>query len=215
MKAAILKILVLSFIIIGLTTITNAQEERKVNNEVFLSVNYSMTAPNLGHGLMAYGFGFHHYFFSAKKINLISGLEYNRGNFFIEKLATGHYGNMEDITYHVLRISVPLKGRVNFGNQIKLFLDLGAFLDIDLDSKMEYEKFPFPTFAEDDPNESNLYPAEMGGNYGFSLGGGSSIPIQKYRLSFLLEYKYGLKEIYEEYDPFRHHYIRLNIGFVF
>lgn len=195
--------------------VSSAQDSKRINFEAFISTNYSNIEPSLGHGLLGYGIGMHSCFFSSKKINLITGLEYNRNNFYVEKLLTGHYGSQTDITYHIDHLTLPLIGRINFGDRVRKFVNLGAYLDMVLKSIKEHPSWQFPPSTENDQDEMVKSDANLNGDYGISLGGGVSFPIDKYRLSFLLEYKHGLNIIYDDYEEFKMYQVKLNIGFVF
>lgn len=48
-----------------------------------------------------------------------------------------HFAHSTDLTYNLNCLSIPVIGRLNLGIKTKLFVEVGAFLDLDLGAKRE------------------------------------------------------------------------------
>ncbi|MDX2414301.1 MAG: outer membrane beta-barrel protein [Bacteroidales bacterium] len=222
MKTRILSILVLVFISFMSLSDLSAQKVRIPQIELYLSINYTTvnssqkTAPFDGYkGLPDLGFGLKYYFFASKRFNLISGLEYNQYRFNFENMVYSHYGYLHDVTYYLKRFTLPLALRYNWGNKIKISAQAGVFGEVEIDTQKETYPNQFPYFDENNPGEKVKTGVGAGGDYGYHMGLGASIPISKFRINLLLEYRHGLNQLNDNYEEFKLNVMRVNLGFVF
>lgn len=222
MKTRILSILLLVIVNFIGTKYANAQKDRTPQIEISLSVNRTQintvqkTAYFDGHkALLDYGFGMKYYFFASKGFNLILGLEYNQYRFSFEKMAYSHYGLIHDVTFYLKRFTLPLALRYSWGTNVKAFAQAGLFGEIVNHTQKETYSNQFPHFDENNPGEKLKSNVGTQYNHGYHMGLGTSIPISKFRINLLLEYRHGLKPLNDNYEQFNLDVIRMSLGFVF
>ena len=200
----------------------SAQNVRAPQLEVYLSLNHTQvrlcqSTPYFDgyKALLDVGLGFKYYFFASKRFNLIPGLEYNQYRFSFEKMSYSHYGLLYDVSYYLRRFTLPLSFRYNWGSTIKIIAQAGVFGEIVNDTQKETYANQFPDLNGDHPSEKVKYEVGAESNYGYHFGLGTSLPISKFRINAILEYRHGLSPLNDDYEPFTLDVIRMNIGFVF
>lgn len=194
--------------------------QKDTNNIIFNEFNISLnntTLPTvdfeqeLGFGMGAYRSVMNH-----KKVNFIFGLEYNLNRQFFDTTYEGHFANATNVQYTIHNVSIPFNLRYNVGHNIKAFVELGAFLDLIINSK---RKGVMHTYY---PGENNtiIYntftfneKAKITGpNYGVCGGIGIKIPIKLRELLIKTDYKFGMRELNSAATDFYIRYFRISIG---
>ena len=184
-------------------------------NEFKLAINRTNIQDSYSENLFGFGLGVYHVFLQNKKVNLVTGLEYNRTNQLKKSIYDGHFAHKTNVTFNINCISIPMTARINFGRKIKIFLNTGLFIDLSIGGR---EKGTMKTYFtnENDQLESRVFQysqkSRLGSNYGFILGVGIDIPLYKYRIIVEPDYKFGMRNIYQEMDEIRNRYFRINIG---
>ncbi len=222
MRIIVLLSLVLFFNSFIHHSILVAQEVRSPKLELCVSINYTHVNSNQrtasfdgNKALSDIGFGVKYHFFASKGFNFVPGIEYNQYRFYFDNMAYSHYGSLHDVTYYLKRFTVPVAIRYNWGKKMKVFAQTGVFVEIHNHACQETFSNQFPYGDENSLSEKIKTMIFTEINYGYHLGLGTSIPISKYRLSLLLEYRHGLKPLNDDYEKFKLDILRINLGFVF
>lgn len=210
-------ILILCFTFCSSKSYTQVNSNKYFFNEFSVSINRTELMNNNTENRFGFGIGAYRSFMPEKLISIIFGFEFNRTNQFKKSLYESHFANSMDITYHLNSLSIPLNSRINFGRRIKLFIETGIFLDlyiskirdgvmytyeINKQNQIEYKVFNF----KGDANILNF-------NYGPSIGMGLMIPLSKYKINLLVEYKSGLRTLYDYRDHIKNKYLQLKLNF--
>ncbi|MEX1191311.1 MAG: outer membrane beta-barrel protein [Brumimicrobium sp.] len=170
----------------------------QIINEIDVSVNRTVSVNNtISVERFGVGLGVKHVFFKPKKINLISGMEYNLNRFEIDYFYEGHYAHSTDVFYTLHNLSIPLYFRLNFGNETKFFFETGGFLDFIFNASRSGTRHISSSNQtgekEVEFNErASLYSTI---NYGGSMGVGLSFPLNKYRMFIKPDYKLGFVDL--------------------
>lgn len=186
-------------------------------NELDISLNRTNLSNDNTKDRFGLGLGVFRIMREKKKVNVIAGLEYNLTNQFKKQVYEGHFSHATDVEYTIHNLSIPLSLRYNTGNKVKFFIQLGAFIDLIVNSRKKgimhsyipdnnnivYEEFSFS-------EKANL----KGLNYGFSGGIGLRIPITKTELIIKTDYKLGLNNLSVANSLYNRYY-RLIVGLKF
>jgi hypothetical protein len=171
-------------------------------NEFNLSINKSDLKDDNTENRYGFGLGMYHSFRSNNIVNIVLGIEYNMTSQFKKYMTMGITSHIEDVTYHLNDLSIPLLIRINYGNKTKLFFETGPFLDLNIKTTRQTKDHSV------DDEEKNI--SEV--NYGISIGIGIKIPVSKYEIIIKPEYKLGLHKIYDYHESIYNKYMRLVIG---
>ena len=162
-------------------------------NEFCLSVNRSNVRDDNAGNRVGFGFGIYRCFLSEKTVNIITGLEFNLTSLFRNKLYESHFSQATDVSIHISSLSLPLSARVNFGRKLKIFIEAGAFLDLNVGA---YEKGIMHTYAPDFNNtilytESKFHRKTQVNslNYGPCVGAGLKVPFLKHEMLIKADFK--------------------------
>lgn len=211
-------ILIFCFTLFSSISYTQIDSNKCFFNEFSASINRTDLMNNNTENRIGFGIGAYRSFMPEKFISIIFGFEFNRANQFKKSLYEHHFANSRDITYHFNSLSIPLNSRINFGRRIKLFIETGIYFDlyisktrdgvmytyeINQQNQIEYKVFNFKSDAK---NISNF-------NYGPSIGMGLMIPLSKYKINLRVEYKSGLRTLYDYGDRIKNKYLQLKLGF--
>lgn len=171
----------------------------QIINEIDVSVNRTASFNNtISVERFGIGVGVKHIFFKPKKINLISGMEYNLNRFQIDYFYEGHYAHSTDVLYTLHNLSIPLYFRLNFGNETKFFFETGGFLDFIFNASRSGTRHIYSSNqtgekeVEFKNEKASLYSTI---NYGVSMGVGVSFPLNKYRMFIKPDYKLGFVDL--------------------
>ena len=170
--------------------------KKQFSPEFKLSFNFSNKTLLGGYG---FGVGFYNAFFSQKRCNLITGLEYNvvfRNMIFLEDDFQGRY--------HY--IGIPANVRVNFGKKVTFFIEAGVFFDpIVIEKRIFYEK-------EKSKEAKTTYMHKP--DFGFSGGIGLRIPVKKHEILVKSDYKLAMIRFFDySRIHFLNEYWRFGVGF--
>ncbi|KAF0131360.1 MAG: hypothetical protein FD155_1024 [Bacteroidetes bacterium] len=184
-------------------------------DEFAISANRSVNPGKAAEGLYGIGLGVYHSFRSDKKLNIITGIEYNRTSQFFESMYEGHFAHATDLIYTINCFSIPAGLRINFGTNLKVFIETGAFADLVFDSNRTGTMI---TYLPDDNNQMTYTEKEidqkvkLSDSFGFYLGLGIRIPVSIIELIVKPDYKFGINELYSYQEAIFSRYFRLNIG---
>ena len=185
-------------------------------DEFGVSINSTNLKDENTENKFGFGIGIYHSFMNDKKINLIFGFEYNRTSQFKKIMYEGHFAHTTDLTYNLNNLSIPINIRFNVGNKTKVFLETGVFADLIISSK---RKGTMHTYLPDQNNNIVYKEYEINEkadlasiNYGFVLGLGLRIPLDKFEFTIKPDYRFGLRKLYSYQDNIYNRYIRLSVG---
>lgn len=194
--------------------------QKATNNFIFNEFNISLnkTTPPTGdfEQQLGFGIGAFHSIMNHKKVNFIFGLEYNLNRQFFNSTYEGHFANATNVQYTIHNMSIPFNLRYNIGKNIKVFTELGGFLDLIVNAK---RKGVMHTYFPDE-NNTVVYneftfkeKAKITGpNFGISGGIGIKIPVKTRELIIKTDYKFGIPKLYSVGTDFYIRYYRVSIG---
>jgi hypothetical protein len=193
----------LFLIITHLTPLYGQKDSLLFFNEYSISINQTDVGSN-SNAEKKNGFGIGAYlsFQSQKKVNFVFGFEYNRTNVFFKHISTSKFGHyVKDVTYHYNCLSIPFLTRLNFGEKMKFFIEIGPYLDFQVGNT----------------------PSGMPLLAGISSGIGLKIPISTHELFLKTDYKLALYSFGSYHlwnnnfddDSYSYRYFRLMLGFRF
>lgn len=194
--------------------------QKATDNFIFNEFNISLNKTTLPTGdfeqQLGFGIGAFHSIMNQKKVNFILGLEYNLNRQFLNNTYEGHFANATNVQYTIHNMSIPFNLRYNIGKNIRVFIELGGFLDLIVNSKRKgvmhtyfpgenntivYNEF---TFKE---NAKITSP-----NFGICGGIGIKIPVKMRELIIKTDYKFGMRELNSAGTDFYIRYFRISIG---
>jgi len=184
--------------------------------EFSLSLNKSYPHNELN-SKYGFGVGTYHQFRPGKDVNIILGTEFNQTRFFFKSTYEGHYEGAKNMNYRINWISLPLGVRFYIGNQMKVFLESGGYVDILIGAIRKgsyYTSFPDSIGhlqrKEYEVTEkiSNSRSSATGAYLSFG------IQVQCTNLTYYLksEYKFELTRMTSGYTEFNNSYLRLAMG---
>jgi hypothetical protein len=186
--------------------------------EFSLSVNRSNLNVESTEDKVGFGIGICYPFFADKRVNLLTGLEYNHTSWFINSLYESHFSHSTDLTYTMNCISIPIGLRLNTGTKTNFFVEAGGFADITVSSN---RKGTMHLYSPDENNHLIYYEypidqdAGLSNSIGAYIGVGISIPFVIFDLIIKPEYKMGLNNIHSNMDEFQSRYFRVSVGIKF
>jgi hypothetical protein len=184
-------------------------------DEARISFNRTNLADDNTENRNGFGAGVYHSFFAEKMANLTFGIEYNRTNQFKRSMYEGHYAQATDLTYHLNLASFPVGARVNFGSEIKIFIEAGGYADLVIKST---RKGTMHTYFPDDNNQvvNKIFPidekAKLSSVMGLYAGLGVRIPVSTFEVVVRGDYRHGLRDLYSYMDSITNDYWRISIG---
>lgn len=208
------------FLVLGLTIILSKVSwgqnvQSLFFDEFAVSANRSVNPDQNAKDCYGFGLGAYHSFRPDKKLNIITGIEYNRTSQFFESMYEGHFAHATDLTYTINCFSIPAGLRINFGTNLKVFIESGAFADLVFNSNRTGTMI---TYLPDDNNQMSYseqkidQKVKLSDSFGFYLGLGIRIPVSKFEVIVKPDYKFGINELYSYQEAIFSRYFRLNIG---
>lgn len=199
----------ISFLIISNLSIAQNQKN-KSTNEVSFSYNRPTDShpdmkPNSGIGICA-----NHIFFNSKKVNFITGIEYNRTRITHQ---TDFYYYGQHLHYTINSIGSPLLIRLNFGERTVFFIETGIFFDYLISTHQtglvqKYDPL-IDSYKTVDVNENVNYTKT---DYGFKGGVGVTFHIKSIELFIKNDLVLGMKFVRFDNTEFFNRYFRLSMG---
>jgi hypothetical protein len=172
------------------------------------------TLPKSGFGLAGY-----HAFYKEKQANFVVGLEYNHTRQIKTETYEGQLAAGLGMLYKINSIGVPLLFRLNAGEKIKGFVDLGGYIDVNFWSKRTGLISSFV------PNENGVMQPKVyevdeiadiaAPNAGPLVGIGIKVPYSFYELILKLDYKLGLVRLDSYHSNIYNSYFRVSAGIRF
>lgn len=192
------------------------QESRKhILDEFTFSINKSRVADHYTEDRWGFGFGAYHSFFPKNRPNLLLGLEFNQVRQFKYSAFSGRMFDYKDLTYIFNGISVPLGLRFNTGDEAKVFIEPGGFVDIPICSRRKgtitsYHIIPnqeYRVITTTFDQKEGLIPS-----LGVYLGAGIRIPLPGFEMIIKFDYRHGINNMNLDPDYLYGRYLRLAIG---
>lgn len=162
---------------------------------------------------IGFGIGIYRTNFDTHKINLILGLEYNMTDLKVKDLMNGsHFSTQKNVTYVLHNLSIPIDARYNFGGKAKIFIQVGAYMDIPIYSKKEGYLLNYNPKLENNNENKKITQHNIfsGPDFGFAGSLGIRIPLEKHEITIKPAYKFGIRK-WDYY--FNNRYFRLSVGF--
>lgn len=182
-------------------------------NELSVSVNRTLLLPAT-HAGIGFGIGGYHAFRADKTVNFCIGFEYNHSSQRHDRISQGRFSHLEDVSFSINNLSVPLFIRTSLGKKVKVFIDAGAFADLPLSARyngMVHSYAPEGgemVYHTTHVNEHFRMPAL----YGPFLGVGMRFPFAGMEAFVKPEVKFALNNAIVGYEELSCHLIRLAIG---
>lgn len=202
------------FLLIAISIISNASiSQNKKNhffNELSLSFNrpidsYYEKKPNLGIGISAY-----HVFFNDKRVNILTGLDYNRTRITHQ---TDFYYRGQHLHYTINSIGLPLSIRLNFGRRTIFFIESEIFFDFLISTRQEglvNKYYPIiNSYKTVNVNENVNYTKI---DYGAKGGFGFKFFIKDFEFLVKSDLNLGLHFVKFDNTEFFNRYFKLSIG---
>lgn len=145
------------------------------------------------------------------------GVGYDFTSQYKEEISGGRNSTLEDVTCYIHNLSFPINLRINFGQKIKFFPEIGFFPNFILYAKQKGVLRSWAQTIEGGTNTRNVNESILKLSYpniGVAFGLGVKIPIQKIALVVKADYKWILNEFYDE-DNLYNRYYRLSVGINF
>lgn len=207
----------LSVIVLAVISLVGYGQDKKESpiffNEFEVSVNRThiigKNAEGNGKARFGFGVGMYRAFFEPKKVNLITGLEYNQTRQFWKNNSIPK-ATERDVTVTLHTIAVPVMARYSVGGKVKFMVEGGAFVELNVHATRKGFRTSIPPFG----GPSNEVPFKGGRetlfpvNYGATGGIGMRIPVKQYAITVKTVYRLGLHNM-----DFLNCYYRLAVGF--
>jgi len=194
MKNRLLLLIILSAT--AFSIFAQGSQRKHFSPEIKISYNLQINTLFGGNG---FGVSVHNAFFNQNRFNLVVGLEYNAVFFKIYFLES-------DFVPQLHFVGIPVNARVNFGKNVKFFIEAGVFFDpVVLEKQIFLEK-------ENSKTEKTVYMYKP--DFGLSGGIGLRIPVKKYELLIKSDYKWGMGSLVQFCPAARYNkYWRFAVGF--
>jgi len=180
-------------------------------NEFSLSINRTNINNANNVDKFGFGLGIYHLFFNNKCCNIITGLEYNRINYFtkfVNEYSQVGYGTNQ--TNNLNSYSLPVGFRLNYGNKTKFFIETGIIINYLIIINEKGTEHISPQFTQYMKEESQYTYKSTTSSSGLYFGLGFRIPISKFEL--IIKPDYIIEQMGANYDNFINKYFRLSIG---
>ncbi len=202
-------------IIIGIYFISTplfSQNNAKISPvELGLGIN-RLTTHNGANTKIGFGLSVKKIWFSQKKLNLISGVVFEKTKYFDDYVNGGNYYHYKNMTFNIYSFSVPLMLRVNTGNACRFFLETGPSFEI---IPLKYGKGIEVTY----PPTSNTTETEMSGDFdhdyidfGANVGLGFVFPVNNLKIVISSTYHNSLKYLFSNQQDELTEYLTLKLG---
>lgn len=208
-------ILTCSFLLFFLTSFAQKKNDLFFN-EFNISMNKTIPPWDDFEHHLGFGLGAYRSVMNQKKVNFLFGFEYNLNREFFDYIYKGHFASATNVQYAIHNWSIPFNLRYNIGKNIKVFIELGGFLDIILRTR---SKGIMHTSSPDENNHlvhKEFAFKEKGGGagpiFGISSGIGIKIPIKTRELIVKSDYKFGMLELNGGETFFSHRNFRISFG---
>jgi len=200
------------------TAIGQEDKSNKIFSEFYISTNNTFTMCGEFTKTEGFGLGIHHSFLTGNRFNILVGLEYNRTNVYIESvyLESNTYVKTSNILINA--ISIPAGIRLNSGDNLKVFCEIGIFADIILGSNItgiQRNEITNNTgiVTEWKSLDKTINLSNMPGIY---FGYGFRFPFEKFEIVFKPDVKIGLNSLDNEENGNiirnSYYYFRLSMG---
>ena len=160
-------------------------------------------------GATGFGFGLFHLFSVDPSADLVLGTEFNKTMYLSDYLKSGfvYYGNA-DLKYNINRLSIPLGVRYYFGDRVKVFFEIGSFLDINLKSTRKGYGYNYLSGDIEKIEEEIDIPTSLG----IYVSLGSEFDISNLKFVIKPEYR-ALSEVLRSNELYFHrNYYRVSVG---
>lgn len=216
------KFLFLLFLIFSTQLIAQApktpvkKKKKYVYKEIGISYNYSLVRDDNTQNKSGFGGFLYLNLVNKEKFHFKSGAEFNRTSQYKLNQPEGTNSEIIEVTYFISSASIPVFGRFFIGTNKKIFVDAGAYLDINTLSTRSgtiIEKNLANNIYQSYAVNDNAPLTSI--NYGPVAGIGYRIPIGKKDINLRLDAKYGLVNLYEIKDFVYNRYFRISAGYKF
>lgn len=178
--------------------------------EYLVSTNRTMLESSTsGTAATGFGVGFYHLFSVDPSAVLLLGIEYNKTAYSSDYLQDGNsYQSNADLKYKINRLSIPIGIRYYFGNKVKVFFEIGSYLDINLKStRIGYGYNYFSGDIERIDEEIDI-PTSLG----FYVSLGSEFDISNLKFVIKPEYRALSGILHADELHFYRNYYRVSVG---
>ena len=189
-----------------------------LNRTIYLSSGDYINPGNFGK--FGFGAGVYHSFRKNKRMELITGVEYNQTNLFREVYFEDSVTHLSNVKYNLNCISLPFKARFSTGKKMKLFFETGLFIDFYCLASEVGERVTktvvggVNTYTSSDYSNISVFPAV---NFGPQSGIGMTIPVKENAILIMADYKFGVLPLYKnnvyKYNAVYNRYLRFIVGF--
>lgn len=191
-------------------------KKTQIIDEVSVSTNYTTFWDDNTSGKFGFGVGVYKSFFKEKRVSLTTGFDFNRTSQKKKWMYESHFSHVEDITYDIYNVSLPVSARVQFGQKTKFFIETGAFIDFLLAANSRGTRISYVpdennqvVYSENKFTEKERFNSI---NAGLNFGVGIRIPVKKIELLIRPDYRYGFVKLVSNQDDIFNRYCRFSLG---
>ncbi len=148
----------------------------------------------------------------GKKINIVSGLLFEKTKYLDDDVQCGHYCYYKDMKFNVYSFSIPLMLRANTGSKYKLFIETGPALEIiPLKWGKGIEVLDPPLSSATENEISADFEHDIIG-FGMNIGFGISLPVNNHRIVLGAAYHNSIQSIIDEQQNEFDEYFTVKLG---
>ncbi|MCD4679229.1 MAG: PorT family protein [Bacteroidales bacterium] len=209
-----MRIILINFVLWLIIFPSYGQNNVKIRTiELGLGINHltknSEADPKIGFGLAVKKI-----WFSEKKINLISGLNFEKIKYFDDYIQCGQYCNYKDMKFNIYTFSIPFMLRVNMGNTYKVIIEAGPTFEI---IPLKYGKGIEVTY----PPASSTTETDISGDFehdftdfGANIGLGFLFPVNNLKIIISSTYHNSITSLIQMQHDELAEYLSIKLGFL-
>jgi hypothetical protein len=206
----------LLLVLISFISISSYSQDtiNKIIDECYFSINKTTMGYDNVDGKAGLGFGLNKVFLKDRKLSIATGVNVNWTNFTQTYYTTSKSFYYKNMDFKNSYLSIPLAGRLNFGDVIKYYFETGIYYDFGLSASKSGDYYSLV-----DP-ENNIYQKtkeidetiDSHNYFGYSIAFGLVYKIGKGALIIRPETKFGdNKSAYFNY--FGYHKLSIGVQF--
>jgi hypothetical protein len=205
-------------IIIFISFISYSSYSQDTINKIIDEIHITLNNPSMNYdfieGKTGFGFGFTKIFLKERKLSVTSGVNVNWTTYIQTYNSSNPSFYYKDVEFKNSFLSIPLAGRINFGDVIKFYFETGVYYDFGLASKKagDYYSLVDPenhiyqkTKSFDEPVDSYNY-------FGYSVAFGMIYKIGDIAITVKPEINIGENKSADR-NYFGHHKLSLGVQF--
>ncbi len=179
--------------------------------EIDIGINHLLgnneIEPKLG-----FGMSIKRIWFSDNKINLVSGLLFEKTKYFDDYVQCGHFCHYENIKYNIYSFLIPFMLRANAGKKYRLFIESGPTFEVIPFKWGKGTEISYSPLSNTSETEISGYFEHDLTDFGVNIGIGIIFPINNYNFIFISTYHNSFKSIFDKQQNELTEYFIVKIG---